>query len=68
MPSKDTQWLQRFQNYSRAFKLLQSALEDKDISEYSTLEQEGIIQMMLSRNALSHMYDFDHLNSSKEGK
>ena len=42
--SKDTRWKQRFQNYSRAFNLLRCALEEKDIAEYSALEQEGIIQ------------------------
>jgi nucleotidyltransferase substrate binding protein (TIGR01987 family) len=41
---KDIRWKQRFQNYSRAFNLLRSALEDKDIGKYSALEQEGIIQ------------------------
>ena len=50
MLSKDTRRLQRFQNYGRAFKLLHSALEDKDISEYSA-------------NALSHMYDFERFTS-----
>jgi len=110
--SQDIRWVQRFQNYSRAFNLLRVALEEKDIAEYSALEQEGIIQrfeytfelgwktfkdyleysgvmlteatprkvikecavmgifddagidgniylqMMLARNALSHIYDF----------
>jgi len=41
---KDIRWSQRFQNYRRAFSLLRSALEDREISEYSPLEQEGIVQ------------------------
>ena len=40
----DVRWKQRFQNFSRAFKLLRSALEDRDIESYSELELEGIIQ------------------------
>lgn len=42
--SKDIRWKQRFQNFDRAFKLLRSAMEEKSISEFSQLEQEGIIQ------------------------
>jgi nucleotidyltransferase substrate binding protein (TIGR01987 family) len=41
---KDARWKQRFQNYGRAFNLLRSALEDKDVSDFSQLEQEGLIQ------------------------
>ena len=109
----DIRWKQRFQNFRRAFGLLQEALAAKNLEEYSDLEQEGIIQrfeytfelgwktfkdylefsginlseatprkvikdcaavnifeeaginpevfmdMMLSRNALSHTYDFE---------
>ena len=42
--SYDIRWKQRFQNYTRAFNLLNSALENKEISEFSELEQSGIIQ------------------------
>jgi len=41
---KDIRWKQRFQNYRSAFNLLRSALTDKEINEYSALEQEGIVQ------------------------
>jgi len=41
---QDIRWKQRFQNYCRALNLLRSALEDKELDEYSLLEQEGIIQ------------------------
>jgi len=40
----DIRWKQRFQNYRRAFGLLREALGDKNLEEYSDLEQEGIIQ------------------------
>lgn len=44
MDTKDVRWKQRFQNFDRAFVLLRSAFEDKKISDFSALEQEGIIQ------------------------
>ena len=44
MDSKDVRWKQRFQNFDRAFVLLRSAFEEKEISSFSVLEQEGIIQ------------------------
>jgi nucleotidyltransferase substrate binding protein (TIGR01987 family) len=43
-PEKDVRWKQRFQNYRRAFNLLCTALTEKEIDEYSALEQEGIVQ------------------------
>ena len=111
--NNDIRWKQRFQNFRRAFDRLRSVFEDKNIDEFSELEQEGIIKrfeytfelgwktfkdylefsgvqlteatprkvikecavlgifndtginaeiyldMMLSRNALSHIYDFE---------
>ena len=106
---KEVRWKQRFQNFSRAYNLLNSVLEENDIDDLSNLEQEGVIQrfeytyelawktlkdyleynganiaeitarnvfkeaysskiiknseifidMMLSRNLLSHTYDFN---------
>ena len=44
MNSKDVRWKQRFQNFDRAFVLLRSAFEEKELSSFSVLEQEGIIQ------------------------
>ena len=41
---EDIRWKQRFQNFKRAFSLLRSAVESKNINEFSDLEQEGIIQ------------------------
>lgn len=37
-------WIQRFENYERAFLLLRSALEDNPLSALSDLEKEGIVQ------------------------
>ena len=39
----DIRWQQRFQNFSKAFVLLRSALEDHPLEELSDLEQEGVI-------------------------
>jgi nucleotidyltransferase substrate binding protein (TIGR01987 family) len=44
MSDKDVRWKQRFQNFDRAFVLLRSAFEEKEMDEFSQLEQEGIIQ------------------------
>jgi nucleotidyltransferase substrate binding protein (TIGR01987 family) len=40
----DIRWQQRFQNFDRAFTLLDGALKDRPLEAYSALEQEGIIQ------------------------
>lgn len=40
----DTRWKQRFENFSRAFVLLRSALEERPLEDFSDLEREGIIQ------------------------
>ena len=42
--SKDIRWKQRFQNFDRAFVFLRSAFDDKNLDDFSDLEQEGIIQ------------------------
>ena len=39
----DVRWKQRFQNFSRAFVLLRSALHEKCLDDFSDLEQEGIV-------------------------
>ncbi|MFC1735809.1 nucleotidyltransferase substrate binding protein [Candidatus Hydrogenedentota bacterium] len=40
----DVRWMQRFDNYEKAFTLLHSALEDKPLDGFSDLEQEGLAQ------------------------
>ena len=41
---KEIRWKQRFQNFNRAYNLLNCALEKNDIDDLSNLEQEGVIQ------------------------
>ncbi len=41
---EDVRWIQRFQNFDRAFKLINSALKDHTFKQLSDLEQEGVIQ------------------------
>ncbi len=42
--SAEIRWKQRFENFEKALLLLQEALTVKFVSEYSKLEQEGIVQ------------------------
>tara|TARA_B100000809_G_scaffold31323_1_gene27222 strand:+ start:237 stop:662 length:426 start_codon:yes stop_codon:yes gene_type:complete len=42
--NKDIRWIQRFQNFDRAFLLLRSALEERGLEQMSELEKEGLIQ------------------------
>lgn len=44
MENKDIRWKQRFQNFDRAFVLLRATFDEKHLSGFSQLEQEGIIQ------------------------
>jgi len=40
----DIRWIQRFQNFKRAFLLLSQVLTQGELDELSDLEQEGVIQ------------------------
>jgi nucleotidyltransferase substrate binding protein (TIGR01987 family) len=42
--SADIRWLQRFQNFKRAYTLLRDAISERDIDKMSDLEHEGLIQ------------------------
>jgi nucleotidyltransferase substrate binding protein (TIGR01987 family) len=42
--TSDVRWKQRFQNFKRAFTLLQDVFEERSLQELSDLEQEGLIQ------------------------
>ena len=42
--NKDIRWIQRFQNFDRAFLLLRSALEERGLEQMSEQEKEGLIQ------------------------
>ncbi|MDA0024109.1 nucleotidyltransferase substrate binding protein [Brachyspira hyodysenteriae] len=42
--SENIRWKQRFHNFEKAFNLLKSVFEEKEINELSLLEQEGVIK------------------------
>ena len=42
--SENIRWKQRFNNFEKAFNLLKSVFEEKEIEELSLLEQEGVVQ------------------------
>lgn len=42
--SENIRWKQRFNNFEKAFNLLKSVFEEKEINELSLLEQEGVIK------------------------
>jgi nucleotidyltransferase substrate binding protein (TIGR01987 family) len=44
MEKNDIRWKQRFQNFERAYGLLNQAVESKPLNHYSDLEKEGIVQ------------------------
>jgi nucleotidyltransferase substrate binding protein (TIGR01987 family) len=43
-PMTDVRWKQRLQNFDRAFVLLRSGLESKELAAFTDLEREGLIQ------------------------
>ncbi|PCG19227.1 nucleotidyltransferase substrate binding protein [Brachyspira sp. G79] len=42
--NENIRWKQRFNNFSKAYKLLNSVFKERKIEELSILEQEGVIQ------------------------
>jgi nucleotidyltransferase substrate binding protein (TIGR01987 family) len=44
MENQDIRWKQRFSNFEKAYVLLSDAICEKEISDFSQLEQEGLIQ------------------------
>lgn len=44
LSNSDTRWKQRYENFSRAFSLLDDALSERPVSSFSDLEKEGLIQ------------------------
>ena len=42
--SKDIRWIQRFQNYKRAFSLLDEIINDDGFDDYPVIIKEGAIQ------------------------
>lgn len=41
---KQQRWQQRYENFARAFNLLQSVINERTIYELSDLEKEGLVQ------------------------
>lgn len=41
---KKQRWQQRFENFERAFHLLQNTFKEKALQDFSELEKEGIVQ------------------------
>jgi nucleotidyltransferase substrate binding protein (TIGR01987 family) len=41
---KQTRWQQRFENFERAFILLDNTFKEKKLDQFSLLEKEGVIQ------------------------
>lgn len=44
MAENDIRWIQRFSNYRKAFGKLEEVVSNKELSELSELEKEGLIQ------------------------
>lgn len=44
MINKDIRWIQRFESFSKAYNLMRSALEEKEIDEFDDLQKEGLVQ------------------------
>lgn len=44
MPNQDIRWQQRFQNFEKAFKLLEDAVLQSRESDLNELEEQGLIQ------------------------
>ena len=42
--SENIRWKHRFNNFEKAFNLLKSVFEEREINELSLLEQEGVVQ------------------------
>ena len=61
---EDIRWIQRFDNFDRAFKLLQTALNSRALDDFSDLEQEGIIQRFEYSFELAWKTMKDYLESS----
>jgi nucleotidyltransferase substrate binding protein (TIGR01987 family) len=41
---QDIRWKQRFDNFERAFRFLQSELVERPLDDFSDLEQQGLVQ------------------------
>ena len=44
---QDIRWKQRFENFHKAFLLLSEVIEQRDISQLTPLEKEGLVQRFI---------------------
>ncbi len=68
MENKDIRWIQRFDNYTKAFQQLKNAVELAKERELSDLEKQGLIQAFEYTHELAWktMKDFLHEKRNKE--
>ena len=57
----DIRWKQRFQNFRRAFSLLREPFEEKELSQFSRLEMEGIVNRFEHAFELGWKVFYDYL-------
>ena len=62
MEDKDVRWIQRFDNYSKAFKQLTNAVNLANSRELSELEKQGLIQAFEYTHELAWKTLKDFLN------
>ena len=70
--NNDIRWRQRFQNFEKAFLLL-NEISDKEINSFSSLEKEGIVQRFeilieLSWKVLKDYLENEGYDEVKNGK
>ena len=54
---KEIRWQQRFENYEKAFLLLNSPFEAKELADFSDLEQEGLVQRARNPSLSTSLHD-----------
>jgi len=64
MTDPDVRWKQRFDNFKRAFALLESATADRALESFSDLEQEGLVQRFEYTYELAWKTMKDYLEAS----
>jgi len=63
MVEKDVRWIQRFQNYKKAFSQLREAVELMEKRQLSNLEKQGVVQAYEFTHELAWMVLKDFLQS-----